>query len=218
MKIFWKDLDQRFSRLTKRERGILLFGGVGAILILGFWVVDASLAKGKLIDKQITQVTTDAATARAQTQVLIGQLAQNPDDFARSRVAALTGEINALDEQLRGVNRGLVPPQRMAGILEEMLARNPGIELVRLRTLPVSYLIERTQSSSSDERANVYKHGLEMTLQGRYLDLLKYLEKLEALPWQMFWARVSMDAEDSPSVRITVTVFTLSLDKNWLVV
>ena len=218
MNPFWKNLDQKFSKLTKRERVILFVGSVGVILILGFWVVDASLANGKLIQRQLTQSITDTATAKAQTQVLVRQLAQNPDDVARSRMLTLTGEIDALDEQLRGVNRGLVPPQRMAGILEDMLARNPGIKLVKLKTLPVSNLIERKQASSSQDNANVYKHGLEMTLQGGYLDLLKYLGKLEDLPWQMFWAHVSMDAEGSPSVRITVTVFTLSLDKNWLVV
>ena len=57
-----------------------------------------------------------------------------------------------------------------------------------------------------------------MTLQGRYLDLLDYLGQLEALPWQMFWARAQMDAKDYPAVRISVTVFTLSLDRKWLVV
>ena len=57
-----------------------------------------------------------------------------------------------------------------------------------------------------------------MTLQGRYLDLLTYLNALEALPWQIFWSQAQMDARDYTAVRVTVTVFTLSLDKDWLVV
>ena len=89
------------------------------------------------------------------------------------------------------------------------------VELVGLKTLPVSYLIVRTQP---DAGANVYKHGIEITLQGRYLDMLNYLDRLEALPWQMFWAQAQMDARNYPAVRIKVTVFTLSLDKEWLVV
>jgi len=215
MKQYWQTLDQRYSKLTTRERGVLLFGGLGAILILGFTIFDVSLSQHKLLTKQLEQVRADTASAQAQTQVLVRQLAQNPDDYARTRIAELSGQIEALDAQMRGVNRGLVPPQRMARILEKMLARTSRVQLVRLQTLPVSNLIERNQSPDGP---NVYKHGIEMTLQGRYLDLLGYLERLEALPWQMFWAKAQMDASDYPAVRITVTVFTLSLDKTWLVV
>lgn len=215
MRSYWADLDARFSKLTKRERGILLLGGVGAILILGFSVVDVSLAKYKMLDKQLSQARVDTTTAKAQAQMLVGQLAQNPDDRARTRIAQLSEQIETLDEQMQGVNRGLVPPEQMAQILEKMLARTSRVQLVKLQTLPVSYLIERDQS---DTGPNVYKHGIEMTLQGPYLDLLDYLSRLEALPWQMFWARAHLDATDHPAVRITVTVFTLSLDKHWLVV
>ena len=215
MKSYWADLDKRFSKLTKRERGVLLLGGVGAILILGFSVIDISLAKHKILEKQLSQARADTASAQAQTQVLVRQLAQNPDDHARARIAELSEQIGALDVQMLGVNRGLVPPEQMARILEKMLARTSRVQLVKLQTLPVSHLIKREQS---DNRPNVYKHGIEMTLQGRYLDLLDYLSRLEALPWQMFWANAPMDANDYPAVRITITVFTLSLDKNWLVV
>jgi MSHA biogenesis protein MshJ len=215
MKSYWTDLDKRFSRLTKRERSIVLLGGVAAILILGFSMVDVSLAKYKMLNKQLSQARTDTVTAAAQAQVLSVQLAQNPDEHARARIAALSEQIAALDLQMQGVNRGLVPPDEMAQILEDMLARSSHVQLIKLQTLPVSHLIQRDQSDSGP---NVYKHGIEMTLQGRYLDLLDYLNRLEALPWQMFWAEAIMDAKDYPAVRITVTVFTLSLDKHWLVV
>ncbi len=215
MKSYWADMDKRFSGLTKRERVILLLGGAAAILILGFSVVDVSLAKYKMLDKQLTQARADTASAKAQAQMLVGQLAQNPDAHARTQIASLSEQIAVLDAQMQGVNRGLVPPEQMAQILEQMLARTSHVQLVKLKTLPVSYLIQRDQS---DNGPNVYKHGIEMTLQGRYLDLLDYLSRLEALPWQMFWAQVIMDANDYPVVRITVTVFTLSLDEQWLVV
>ncbi len=215
MKRFWAELEQRYSQLTKRERNVVLFGGLGAILLLGFSVIDVYLTKHTTLSKQLSQVRADTATAKAQTQLLLRQLAQNPDDVARARIAALAEQIAALDAQMQGVNRGLVPPQRMAKILEKMLTRSARVQLVQLQTLPVSNLLERKQL---DDGPNVYKHGIEMTLQGRYLDLLDYLGKMEALPWQMFWAQAQMDAKDYPAVRVTVTVFTLSLDKNWLVV
>jgi MSHA biogenesis protein MshJ len=168
-----------------------------------------------LLAKEVDKVRADAETSKAQVQVIVGQLARDPDMLARARIAKLSKEARDLDDQMGKINRSLIPPQRMAKILEGMLARDRQVQLVSLKTLPVTTLVER---DATDDRANVYKHGIVMTLQGRYLDLLTYLNALEALPWQMFWSQAQMDARDYTAVRVTVTVFTLSLDKDWLVV
>ena len=211
----WRELEQRFAGLTRRERGILLGGGLAVILIVGFSVTDASLARQRLLTKEIVKAQSDTATAKAQADVIVRQLAENPDDRARARIAELSRETRGFDAQMQGLNRGLIAPEQMAEILQKMLSRDAGVKLVGLKTLPVSRLIE---SKQSDGGANVYKHGIELTLQGRYLDMLAYLDRLEQLPWQMFWSQARMDAKDYPAVRITVTVFTLSLDEDWLVV
>lgn len=211
----WRELEQRFASLTRRERGILLGGGLAVILIVGFSLADSSLARQRLLSKEIVKAQSDTATAKAQADVIVRQLAEDPDDRARARIAALSRETRGLDAQMQGLNRGLIAPEQMAEILQKMLSRDRGVKLIGLKTLPVSRLIE---SDPSDGGADVFKHGIEITLQGRYLDMLGYLDRLEQLPWQMFWSQAQMDAKDYPAVRITVTVFTLSLDEDWLVV
>jgi MSHA biogenesis protein MshJ len=64
----------------------------------------------------------------------------------------------------------------------------------------------------------VYQHSVEITLQGSYPELLEYLAQLEKLSWQMFWGRISVDTEQYPRLRVTLTVQTLSLNKAWLIV
>lgn len=215
MKQQWRELEQRFSRLKRRERGVLLAGGLAVILILGFSLFDSSFARQRVLGKEINKAMAATVSAKSQSEIIIRQLAQDPDTRARARIGELSAETRELDAQMQGLNRGLVPPQRMAEILREMLTRDARVKLVGLKTLPVSYLIEGKQP---DAGADVYKHGIEITLQGRYLDMLKYLDRLEALPWQMYWSQAQMDARNYPAVRITVTVFTLSLDEDWLVV
>lgn len=211
----WRELEQRFASLTRRERGILLSGGLAVILIVGFSFADSSLARQRLLSKEIVKAQSDTKMAKAQAEVIVRQLAEDPDTRARKRIAALSNETRSLDTQMQGLNRGLIAPEQMAEILQKMLSGDRGVKLVGLKTLPVSHLIDGKQTNDG---ANVYKHGIEITLQGRYLDMLDYLGRLEGLPWQMFWSQASMDANDYPAVRITVTVFTLSLDEDWLVV
>ena len=48
--------------------------------------------------------------------------------------------------------------------------------------------------------------------------MLKYLEALEHLPAQMFWGRAKLDVTKYPSADLTLTLYTLSLGKTWLLV
>ena len=193
----------------------MLAGGTVAILVLGFTAVEGRFKQAAQLEKQVAQARADTAAARTQTADLVRRLAQDPDADTRTRIAELREHNEQLDLELKSVHRGLVPPERMAAVLEDMLTRNRHVRLVSLKTLPVSGLLEPKEG---DAAHNVYKHGIELTLQGGYLDLLDYLARLENLPVQMFWAQAKMDASEYPRVRLAVIVYTLSLDKNWLVV
>ncbi|PHV05500.1 hypothetical protein CSQ96_20295 [Janthinobacterium sp. BJB412] len=62
----------------------------------------------------------------------------------------------------------------------------------------------------------LYRHGVEVVLQGGYVDMVNYMAALEALPSQLFWGKAKLDAGDYPNVRLTLTLYTLSLDKKWI--
>ena len=65
---------------------------------------------------------------------------------------------------------------------------------------------------------SIYQHSFEVSVEGSYAELHGYLARLEALPWQLFWGKVTLDAADHPKLRLTLTLHTLSLNKAWLVV
>lgn len=62
----------------------------------------------------------------------------------------------------------------------------------------------------------VYRHGVEIALQGSYSDMVNYMEALEAMPTQLFWAQAKLDAVDYPAARLTLVLYTLSLDRKWI--
>jgi MSHA biogenesis protein MshJ len=45
---------------------------------------------------------------------------------------------------------------------------------------------------------------------------MSYLEKIESMPWDLYWENVQLDVEKYPQARIVITVFTLSLKKGWV--
>jgi MSHA biogenesis protein MshJ len=62
----------------------------------------------------------------------------------------------------------------------------------------------------------VYKHGVELVIEGDYADIVNYMSALEAMPWQLFWGKARLTADDTPKRTLTLTLYTLSLDKKWL--
>ncbi len=224
MKSLWRSYGRKFDALSMRERLMVFAAVISAIVFVGYeFGLSGPLRHNSRLSAQIGQHETEAAMAQQQTQILAGSLAQDPNEAVRQQLAELNKQIEERDLTVRGVQKGLVPPTRMAAVLENMLNRSQSVRLVSLKTLPVSTLVENPVEEGKDEPAvaddhQVYKHGVEITLQGNYLDLLDYLAKLEKLPWQMFWARTRMDASDYPRVRVTLTLYTLSLDRAWLVV
>jgi MSHA biogenesis protein MshJ len=159
-------------------------------------------------------------------------LRADPDAANQARGEVLKRQITEIDGTLKDMQRSLVPAQNMKTVLQEVLARNPRLHLIAMHTLPAAPLVEknekaekpnapavpaaRPQDKPSSGASNVFKHGVQITLQGSYTDLHDYLARLEKQPWRMFWARASLNAEDYPRLTLTVTIYTLSLDKAWL--
>ena len=226
MKEQWRRLAARFDALQMRQRVFVLVGVVlGTALLFDALAVQPLEARKKRLERQIAEARHNIKLA----EVVLS--AQEPvvdaDAVKRAYREALRKQLAEIDQSMQGLQRGLVPPERMGKLLEEMLARTRGLQLVTLRTLPVRRLEPGDPTAAGkpagkpgakDSERTVFQHGYEITLQGSYAEVHAYLSQLEKLPWRMFWGRINVDAEQHPRLRITLTVLTLSLSKAWLVV
>ncbi len=223
----WEKLARRFDALKPRERVMVFAAGVAIIAGLGFVLaMEGALAKHKILAANAERHRIDLAQLNKQNTESTRLLNQDPDVEGRKHIDDLRRQLGGYDTELRGVQQGLVPPNRMVKVLEDMLSRDANVRLVKLRTLPVAALVEpagvaaenAAAKSSAPTKNLVYKHGIELTVEGSYLELLDYQARLEHLPWRMFFARTSVNSVDYPRVFMTVTLYTLSLEEAWLVV
>ena len=63
-----------------------------------------------------------------------------------------------------------------------------------------------------------FRHGVELTVKGSYLELLQFLVEIEKMPYRIFWAGLDLSAGDFPTATLKIKVFTLSLDRAWMAV
>ena len=227
MKQQWKNLSARFDALAPRERALVAFAAiVGTILVFDALALEPLAARKKRLTQQFTETRQVLKIAESVMKSPVASV--DPDAVKRPYRDALRKQLGEIDENMQGLQLGLVPPERMAKLLEEMLARSR-LQLVSLRTLPVQRFESpgappalkaagKTGRLPGEPERTIYQHSFEVTLQGSYIDLHNYLTRLEKLPWQMFWGRISVNTEQYPRLRVTLTVQTMSLSKAWLIV
>jgi MSHA biogenesis protein MshJ len=219
MKEQWRKLSALFDALMVHERVLVLVGVVvGTALLFDALALQPLDARKQRLERQIVETRNNI------------KLAVGPDAVKRSYRDTLRQQLAKINQSMQGVQRGLVPPERMAKLLEEMLSRSRGLQLLSLRTLPVKRF-ETPDAAPAGRAADkaakpaprnpermVYQHSFEITLQGSYVELHGFLAQLEKLPWQMFWGRISVNIEEHPRLRATMTVQTLSLSTAWMIV
>lgn len=133
----------------------------------------------------------------------------DPDIAIRSRLKVFTDQLQHTSASLDAIQRELVSPDKMSGLLQDILRKNKQLKLISLKTVPVI-------AAAANAELAVYQHGVALKVQGRYLDLLSYLHTLEELPWHILWGNMSLVADVYPQSILTVTIYTVSLDQAWL--
>lgn len=224
----WKALAARFAALKQREKLLVAVAIVVAIGFVGFslWV-DPALSQTARLRKQMEQQTGELATLQAQVTTLKSQL-RDPDAGNRSALADIQKRLGAVNDQIGRLDGVLVPPDRMSRLLQSLLSRHRGLALVSLQTLPPVALIEPADPKTEGKAGaappppagggNIYRHGIEIRVVGSYADLLAYVAELENAPQRLIWERLTLAVTGYPRSELTLTVYTLSLDADWLVV
>lgn len=232
MKQAWHKLAAKIDAMSLRERAII-FALVVLILVLliNAALLDPQYAKQSKLSQQIKEQQAQIADIQNQIQQRVKAQANDPDYDVRVRMQALRQRAQQMNDALGDVQKGLVPPDRMTALLESVLKKNDKLLLLSLKTLPVKRLNDAVDTDEklatdaltipladeeSDAVKGVFKHTVELKVQGSYMDMMAYMKSLEDMPWQIFWGNAELTVDVYPKATLTLTLFTLSLDKKWL--
>lgn len=210
----------KIDGMSLRERALIFAAAAFAVVsLINTFFLDPLLAQQKRLSSQVVQQQEKMKETQAQLTSLLQ--AKQADEHApqRQRISQLRAQIAEGDAYLKATQDKLVPPEKMAALLEQVLAKNDRLQLVTLNTLPVSLFIEPSADQAvkaAVQEKQIFKHGVQMTVRGSYADLMQYLTALEKMPTQMFWGMAKMNVVQYPNAELTLTLYTLSLDKTWL--
>ncbi len=206
------NLAEKFDKLTTREK-IMLFS-VLVVICWGVWdnlFYQSFTASHDQLKSELSTIETQISEQKNSAAQLIASSTIDPNQANKQRLNQVTSKLKQLKSQLGLGKKVFVSPHLMLEVLRDILKQNSGLKLINLKSLPVTSISEADQDHSG-----VYRHGLSITLNGKYLNTLSYLKSLENLPWKFSWDSINYQVKEYPIAETTLLVYTLSFEENWI--
>lgn len=228
-----------FDARAPRERVVVTLGLVAVTLALAQSLVLApEQSRQQALRRDIADAENEARTISASIDALVKAVDNSPVAVARQRLQEVERRMDEADARIESTRRQLVPAEQMAALLEDLLHRQGRLQLLQMRNLPVEPLLPQAEAGTPsavdkpvakpgdgvvdkadgarEDGRQLYRHGVELALQGNYLDVLDYLTRLEGLHWRVQWGELRLDASEHAATRTTLKIYTVSTNKTWL--
>lgn len=206
----------KFNALSLRERALVALGFLAIVVVAWDNMLMGPLQARESALTQEMHAMQDSMAALSGS--MIGD-AKDPTSEALKQEQAVQAALATVDEKLASAASGLIAPERMIEVINDVLSRQRGVRLVSLRNKPVAALLtgpDESKPGSSAVDQGPYIHPIELTIEGSYLDVLAYLKELESLPWRIYWKALEMQTIEHPTNRVRIELRTLSMDKAWI--
>ena len=211
MREWWLWLGDQVDVLTLRERGLLFLSGIGVISVIWTLLIfDPQYAVKEAVNLQM-QAVQQKLSARTQEATVLAQMVETGVDQTRVRqLSELKKETALLGDKMSELSIGLIPANELLDVLRDVLQRSNELTILRIEILPPVKLNNIGNRAKSNNHG-IFKHTVELTLQGSYFNLLTYLQGLEELPWRLYWDSLKYRVSGYPLGDIELRVSTLSM-------
>ena len=220
----WHHYREKVDGLKVRERVAVLLMALAVVYMLWDFVIFNPLAtaKGK-VDRQVAEAEQKIGAMASEEKAILAAVNADPDRDIKQHIATVEQQLDSLNKSLAELSVGLIPVEKLASILHDVLESTGKLQLQSLRTLPVEEVaLARPETAAyeiseddytEEQHPGVYKHRVALTVKGNFRDLLVYLRTLENMHWRFYWDELHFNEANYPNAVITLHVYTLSTDE-----
>ena len=226
-----KEWGEKIDDLSLRERGAVFFCTLVVIYFLWdlFLMQPLQIAE-KRTNSQLQQKQAEQFALNAELLQLNVNKQSDPNKADKEKLQVLKRQLAETEVEVEESTQHLISPKQMAVMLEAVLLKVKGLELLEIKGLGSTPIVEvkapvegqknteevKTEIGPASVVKNAYKHGLRIVFQGDYMSTLEYIQELEGLGWGFFWESLDLEVKEYPDSIVSITVYTLSLNKNWI--
>ncbi|BCE01136.1 hypothetical protein [Marinicellulosiphila megalodicopiae] len=162
------------------------------------------------VKKQETKYVNQAKQFESDLTKLKALVNQPEKASLEEKINITESKIKEVDSQIELITRLLIDPKTMTLLLDSIVSKQDHLTLVSLKSV----------DHIKQEALGLYQHQLEITVEGSFLDVAKYLHDLEGMPYKVYWKSIDYQtingANTSPNAVVVLTIYTLSRQGGWL--
>ncbi len=209
MNVSWSALARAFESRTRRERfWVAGLATLGIPLAILFGWVEPQWRAQRTLAADVERLHKEQSALKAMASTPF-----DPNAQARAELQRIEAQMAETLTGLADLSRTLVAPEEMPLLLEGLLRRQPGVRLVGLRSLASEAVKPQAESTRT---LALYRHGIDVELEGSWADLHGYLRSIEQLPKRLLWGELTLQADKYPKVGLKLTLYTLSTESAWM--
>ena len=135
-----EQLATRFDAMSIRERALVAAALFAAIVMLWMLaILDPISGKTRALDAERAAIEEEIASAKAGIETAN---ATNPTLLALAEEKKILASLERVNTELASKSAGLIPPERMVQVIQDVLNRQHGVALVSLHNKPVTSLVK----------------------------------------------------------------------------
>ncbi len=140
----------KVDALSLRERALIFVACIALLLSMLFYGVFLPLeAKQKGLAQQLKETQMKIVANGDEIAAKLRSINLDPDAVSRTRLHEVRSKISAMQNELRNQQKGLVPANKIAPLLQSLLKNHANVQLQALHTLKVEALSPANPAAAS---------------------------------------------------------------------
>lgn len=206
---------QKYNALSLRERALI---GVVVLAGIGFsgWIfyAEPTLQKIQFQNDENQKISKEVSVTLATIRGIRKRISEGVNTEKEQRLAQLKQELKLVEDRLRLKTIELIDPEDMFQLMSRLIYRESNLKLLTLKRRKVKPAITVSEEQKGD--VGIYRHELEVKFSGKFADILKYMQSMEALDWKLIWDEIEIVSSDYPVITVKLVISTLSTRKEWV--
>jgi MSHA biogenesis protein MshJ len=220
----WYRWQCRFDERSLRERALVVAALLAVVVFAADHLALAPLQNNWSAQRHHASVAIQALQQRQSEIAAQAAQALAADLQQRRDLSTWRERVEQGDAALRQLGGNLVSANEMVAVLQAVIDRSKGLKLRSLQSMAPTAVGSNAGFAipaipaipAKPVKGQLYRHGVEIAVEGSFADLLAYCAALETLPQHLLWGGMKLAADKHPQIVLTLRLYTLSVDRNWL--
>ncbi|PIE44071.1 MAG: hypothetical protein CSA50_02065 [Gammaproteobacteria bacterium] len=206
-------ISDKLNGLSLRERVIVLvMAGLSLLWIYDYVALTPYLEKSQQNKMLLDQYRNEMNAALSNIDLLMKKLEDDPNHLLRERIANKENQLKQLNTLIGKSTQGLIEPKKMSQVLGYLLSKQSGMAIKSVKNYPAEP-VSFKENEQAEPEVLMYRHRLELQLEGTFFQVVGYLKMIEALTERLYWNDMKFTMKQYPKGRLLLEVHTLSISK-----